>query len=76
MENPFGISVSKIKVLLKTMGPKPNVVWDIVLIYAFPHNILRTHYGRGVQQPTPQGDLPVLTEQFLGGADENCRMAE
>ena len=43
VENAFGISVSRFRVLLGTMEQRPRVVKDIVFTCVVLHNILRTH---------------------------------
>ena len=57
VENPFDILVSRFRVLLGTMEPRPRVLRDIVFMFVVLHNMLRTHQGRADMAPTPGNDV-------------------
>ena len=59
VENAFGISVSRFRVLLSTMEQRPEVARDIMLTCVVLHNMLRRHQGRLDRPPTPADDMQV-----------------
>ena len=74
MENEFGIFVSRFRELLGTMEQRPKVVRHIILTCVVLHNMLRTHQGRAVKEPTPANDIAVLqNEQVVYVRDDNYR---
>ena len=77
VENVFRILVSRLRVLLGTMGQKPRVVRDIVFMCVVLHNMLRSHQGGGGgadRAPTPANDLVALqNKQAMYVPNENYR---
>ena len=74
VENPFGILVSRFRVILGTMESKPRVVRDILFMCVFLHNMLRTHQGEADRAPAPANDVaPLQNEQVVYVPNENYR---
>ena len=57
VENAFGISVSRFRVLPGTMEQRPRVVRDIVFTCVVLHNIVRTHQDGAERAPTLGNDV-------------------
>ena len=53
VENAFGISVSRFRVVLGTMKQRPRVVRDMCEVAHMP----RTHHGRAPRAPNPGNDV-------------------
>ena len=74
VENPFGILVSRFRVLRDTMEQRPRVVRDIVFTCVVFHNMLRTHQGRADWAPTQVNGAGALqNEQVVYVPHENYR---
>ena len=68
VENPFGILVSKFRVVLTTMEQRSKIVRDIVLTCVVLHNMLRRHQGEVERPPTPADDIqPPQADQADNG---------
>ena len=59
VENPFGILVSRFRVVLTTVEQRSKIVRDIVLTCVVLHNMLRRHQGGVERPPTPADDIQM-----------------
>ena len=74
MEKAFGISVSRLRLLLGKMEQRPKFVRDIVLTCVVLHNMLRTRQGGSGLAATPANHITALqNEQVVNVPHDNYR---
>ena len=69
LENMFGISVSRFRILLTTIKQRPKVVRHIIFTCVVSYNMLRTHQGGADRASIPGNDVSTLqkTTSFMWG---------